>query len=155
MTWKPRVTVATVVEKDGRFLCIEEWQNDCLVLNQPAGHLELGESLADAAIRETLEETGWHIEVASVIGVYLWQPSPDKDSFLRVTFHAHALSHDEERTLDTGIERALWLTEAEIMARRAEWRTPVIETCLHDYLAGQCHPLGMLKFLNEFGELIA
>lgn len=148
------MTVATVVEDNGRYLLIEEWQGDTLVLNQPAGHLELGESLQEAAIRETLEETGWDVVLSSVIGIYLWQPAPDKDSFLRVTFHAHAKQHHPELGLDEGIERAIWLTEDELNARQADWRTPVIGQCLHDYLAGQRHPLGMLKHLCTEGNML-
>lgn len=145
MTWKPDVTVAAVVENDGRFLLIEERVGGRLVFNQPAGHLEANESLADAVIRETLEETAWHFEPEAVTGIYLWQ-QPDKSrSFLRVAFCGHALRHEAERTLDRGIRRALWLTREQVAARTDRLRSPMVLRCIDDYLSGARHSLELLK----------
>ncbi len=116
-----------------------------MVLNQPAGHLDEGETLIDAVIRETLEETAWHIEPEALLGIYRW-PHPDKPvTYLRFAFSARALREEPERELDHGCLRALWLTPAEIRAERARLRSPQVERCLDDYLAGQRFPLDLLK----------
>src|SRR5690242_9178502 len=110
MTLKPDVTVAAIVENEGRFLLIEERVGGRLVFNQPAGHLESNESIVEAVIRETLEETAWHFEPDAVTGIYLWQ-QPDKvRSFVRVAFCGRVVRHESQRALDRGIRRALWLT---------------------------------------------
>ena len=145
MIWKPNVVVAAVVEHDGRFLLVEEEADGEIVLNQPAGHLDEGETLIDAAIRETLEETAWHIEPTALLGVYRW-PHPTKDvTYLRFAFIARALREEAGRTLDHGCLRALWLTPDEIRAARPRHRSPQVERCLDDYLAGTCYPLDLLK----------
>ena len=110
MIWKPHVTVAAVVSKDNKYLMVEENCEGRVVYNQPAGHLEEGENLVDAVIRETLEETAWHIEPCAITGIYQWK-HPDKEkTFLRVCFHAKLLDHDPSITLDDGIIRALWMS---------------------------------------------
>jgi ADP-ribose pyrophosphatase YjhB (NUDIX family) len=145
MIWKPNVVVAAIVERDGRFLLVEEEADGAVVLNQPAGHLDEGETLIDAVIRETLEETAWHIEPTAVLGVYRW-PHPAKDiTYLRFAFIARALREDTGRALDHGCLRALWLTPEEIRAQRLRHRSPQVERCLDDYLAGTCYPLDLLK----------
>ena len=114
--WRPDVTVASIVPRDGKFLLVEEIVRGELVLNQPAGHLEPGESLPAAARREALEETGWEIELTALVGVYQWT-NPDSDShFLRFTFAATPVRQDPKRQLDSGIVRALWLSRDEIAA---------------------------------------
>ena len=105
--WRPDVTVATIVARDGRFLVVEENVRGELLLNQPAGHLEPNESLLTAARRETLEETGWSVELEHLVGVYQWR-SESGDHFLRFTFAARALHHDAQQPLDDGIVRAVW-----------------------------------------------
>lgn len=144
--WHPDVTVASVVARDGRLLVVEERIDGRLVLNQPAGHLDPGESLADAAVRETLEETGWRIRVESFIGTYQWQ-APDGRQFLRFAFGGQALEHDPARPLDTGIERALWLAPAELRARVAEHRSPLVWQVAADWLGGRRHPLSLLQWI--------
>lgn len=145
MTWKPDVTVAVVVESDGRFLLVEERIGRRLVFNQPAGHLEINESLADAAIRETLEETAWHFVPEAVTGIYLWQ-QPDKSrSFLRVAFCGRVTQHDGKRRLDHGIRRALWLTRDQVVERADRLRSPMVLRCIDDYLHGARYPLDLLK----------
>lgn len=142
--WTPHVTVATVVVRDGRLLLVEEVIDGRQVLNQPAGHLEPDESLAAAAVRETLEETGWTVHLSAFIGTYQWT-APDGTPFLRFAYAAEALSHDPGRPLDTGILRALWLTPAELKADPARLRSPLVWQVVADYLAGQRHPLSLVK----------
>ncbi|MBI5612988.1 MAG: NUDIX hydrolase [Gammaproteobacteria bacterium] len=145
MIWKPNVTVAAVVERDGRFLVVEEDSDGEIVLNQPAGHLDAGESLANAVARETVEETGWRFAPRALLGIYCW-PKPGSDTtYLRFAFTGELLSHEADRPLDTGILRTLWLTPDELRAERARHRSPLVERCVDDYLAGQRYSLDLLK----------
>ena len=148
--WQPDVTVATVVIDAGRVLCVEERAEGRLVLNQPAGHLEPDESLVAAAVRETLEETGWTVELTGFVGAYQWTAptSPDGQAgrqFLRFAFVARPLTHDPSRTLDDGIERAVWLTPAELRDASERHRSPLVWTAVADCLAGQRFPLSLLQ----------
>jgi len=150
--WAPRVTVAVVAERDGRLLLVEEQINGCNVLNQPAGHLEPDESLLDAAVRETLEETGWDVELTALIGAYQWQvpdaPEPREErQYLRIAFAARPIAHDPARPLDTGIVRALWLSPPELMAEKARHRSPLVWQIVADYLGGQRAPLSLVRHL--------
>ncbi|KAF1690633.1 NUDIX hydrolase [Pseudoxanthomonas koreensis] len=144
--WHPAVTVASVVVRDGRLLLVEERIEGRLVLNQPAGHLDPGESLVQAAVREALEETGWEIAVESFIGAYQWH-APGGQQYLRFAFGATAVAHDPARSLDEGIERAVWLTPAELRARAAEHRSPLVWQVAADWLAGRRQPLSLLQWL--------
>lgn len=148
MIWKPNVVVAAIVERDGKFLLVEEEDDGQVVLNQPAGHLDEGETLIHAVIRETLEETAWHIEPTALLGVYRWLHPNKQTTYLRFAFIARALREEAGRTLDHGCLRALWLTPDEIRAERTRHRSPQVERCLDDYLAGTCYPLDLLK---EYG----
>jgi len=144
MVWKPNVTVAAVVERNGRFLFVEEQAEGALVLNQPAGHLDKGESLTQAVVRETLEETGWHVEPEALLGIYRWR-HPKKDiTYLRFTFIARALREEPNFTLDHGIVRALWLSAEDMRCQRARHRSPQVQRCIDDYLAGRRFPLDLL-----------
>ena len=145
MIWKPNVVVAAIVERDGRFLLVEEEADGQVVLNQPAGHLDEGETLIDAVIRETLEETAWHVEPQALLGVYRWRHPAKPVTYLRFAFIARALREETGRALDHGCLRALWLTPKEIRAERTRHRSPQVERCLDDYLAGTCYPLDLLK----------
>ena len=149
MTWKPDVTVAAIVERDGRFLMVEEHVGNRLVINQPAGHLEVNESFVAAVIRETLEETAWTFEPDAVIGIYLWQHPERSVSFLRVTFCGKVTDHDPERPLDHGIKRTLWLTRAEMAEKQCQMRSPMVLKCIDDYLAGTRYPLSALTHLSR------
>lgn len=144
--WAPDVTVATVVVRDGRLLFVEESIGGRLVINQPAGHLEPGESLEQAAVRETLEETGWTVRCTHFVGSYLWSAA-DGRTFLRFAYAAEPLGHDPGRELDTGIVRALWLTPAELSAAEPRLRSPLVLQLARDWLAGQRHPLSAARYL--------
>lgn len=145
--WRPHVTVATVVPRDGRFLLVEENVRDRLVLNQPAGHLDPAETLHDAALRETREETGWDVELTCLVGVQQWQ-APGGDQFLRFTFAAEALRHDPTRPLDTGIVRALWMTREEVAAAGERLRSPMVLAGIDDWLGGRRLPLDAIRCLG-------
>ncbi|MBX9903039.1 MAG: NUDIX hydrolase [Burkholderiales bacterium] len=142
--WKPNVTVAAVVERGGAFLLVEEQTADGVRYNQPAGHLEAGESLVDAVIRETLEESAWRFTPSALIGVYQYHQAASGTTYLRFAFAGELSDHDAGRTLDTGILRALWMPVAEIRSCRAKHRSPLLMQCVDDYLAGRRHPLEVL-----------
>jgi len=150
--WAPHVTVAVIVERAGELLLVEEHINGQRVLNQPAGHLEPDESLLDAAVRETLEETGWTVELTALIGAYQWQvpgaPAPRADrQYLRMAFAARPLVHDPARPLDEGIVRALWLSPPALLAEKARHRSPLVWQIVADYLGGQRAPLSLVRSL--------
>ena len=147
MIWKPNVVVAAIVERDGKFLLVEEKAEGRLVLNQPAGHLDEGESLMAAAVRETLEETAWHFVPTALLGVYRWRHPTKGITYLRFAFVGQVTHHDPDRSLDREIVRALWLSPEEIRAERTRLRSPQVERCLNDYLAGQRYPLELLADL--------
>lgn len=142
--WKPNVTVAALIERDGRFLLVEEETAEGIRFNQPAGHLDAGESLVAACAREALEETAWHFEPTALVGIYLW-PRPKGDiTYLRFAFCGELGAHQPERPLDQGILRAVWMTPQEIEASRTRHRSPLIMQCVDDYLGGQRYPLALL-----------
>lgn len=149
--WMPHIVVATIVERDDRYLVVEESVGGRLVLNQPAGHWEPGETLIEGAIRETLEESGWDVRPTALLGLYEWQPPDLAYPFVRVAFAAEAIRHHPERALDTGIERALWLTRDELVARSADLRSPSVLACIDDHAAGRCYPLEMIRHLTPRG----
>ncbi len=144
--WHPDVTVATIVVRDGRLLLVEERIDGELVLNQPAGHLEPGESLVEAAVRETLEETGWHVRPTALVGTYQWD-APNGQQYLRFAFAAEPLTHAADRPLDVGIERALWLAPEALAAEAARHRSPLVWRVVSDWLAGRRHPLHAVERL--------
>ena len=148
MVWKPNVTVAAVVERDGRFLLVEEHTERGLMFNQPAGHLEAGESIVAAAVRETLEETAWEFAPEHLIGVYRWRASGSEVTYLRFAISGRLGTHHADRALDTGIVRAVWLSPDEIRARIDRHRSPLVVRCMEDYLAGIRAPLDLLVDYN-------
>ena len=147
MVWKPDVTVAAVVERDGRFLFVEERAAGRVVINQPAGHLENGETLLEAVAREVLEETGWTFAPLHLTGVYIWQPDHLARTFLRVAFTGRLDGHDPSRPLDHGILRTRWLDREQLLAAQARHRSPLVLRCVDDYLAGARYPLELLRHL--------
>jgi 8-oxo-dGTP pyrophosphatase MutT (NUDIX family) len=148
MTWRPSVTVAAVIERGGRFLFVEERIEGRLVLNQPAGHLDPGESLVEACRREVLEETAHAFEPRALIGIYRWHYAPKDVTFLRLCFSGDVGDADSTRKLDKEIVRLHWLTAAELAARKADHRSPLVHQCVADFLSGQRFPLEM--FSREF-----
>jgi 8-oxo-dGTP pyrophosphatase MutT (NUDIX family) len=143
--WKPNVTVAALMERDGRFLLVEEETDAGIRFNQPAGHLDEGESLVAACAREALEETAHEFEPTSLVGVYQW-PRPQGDiTYLRFAFAGKVGPADTARKLDTGILRAVWMTVAEIEACAERHRSPLVLQCVRDYLAGRRFPLEVIR----------
>jgi 8-oxo-dGTP pyrophosphatase MutT (NUDIX family) len=142
--WKPSVTVAAMIERDGRFLLVEEVSEGRLVLNQPAGHLDPGESLVAACAREAMEETAHRFEPSGLVGVYRWHFAPRDVTFLRFCFRGKLLG-EEKRPLDKEIVRLHWLTPEELRARKADHRSPLVQKCVDDFLAGKNFPLDILS----------
>ena len=143
--WKPNVTVAAIAERQGRFLMVEERTADGLRLNQPAGHLEAGESLLEAAVREALEETAYSFVPDSLVGIYQW-PRPQGDiTYLRFAFAGVAESLDAGRGLDEGIVRALWLSRDELRECADRHRSPLVMQCVEDWCAGRRHDLSLIR----------
>ena len=143
--WKPNVTVAALIEREGRVLLVEEETEDGLRFNQPAGHLDEGESLVAACAREALEETAWNFAPTALVGIYQW-PRPQGDiTYLRFAFAGDLGAHEAERALDAGIQRAVWMTPDEIRANAARHRSPLVWQCVTDYIAGRRFPLELLR----------
>ncbi len=155
MATKPDVTVAAIVMRDDRFLLVEERVARRLVLNQPAGHLEGGETLVQAVVREALEETAWCFHPETLSGIYLWTNPFNCRSFLRVAFSGSVDGFAAERRLDRGILRTLWLTRAELAQHESRHRSPLVLRCIDDFLAGQHFSLDRLagKSIAELGQL--
>lgn len=145
--WKPNTVVASILERDGRFLLVEEMAQGRAVYNQPAGHLDAGETLLQAARRETLEESAWHSEPEGLVGVYLMEPPGTGITYLRFCFHGRLLRHDPALPLDKEILRTVWLTRDELAAQPDKHRSPLVLRCIDDYLAGQRYPLSLI---NDF-----
>ncbi|HEY0963439.1 MAG TPA: NUDIX hydrolase [Pseudomonadales bacterium] len=143
MTWLAHSSVATIVERDGLFLMVEEIDEGRTVFNQPAGHLEANETLFDAARRETLEESGWHVELTDFLGLYHY-PAPNGVTYIRHCFVARPLWHDADRRLDTGIVAAHWLSADSILAPDFKARSPIVGRVLRDYLSGNRYPLSLI-----------
>jgi 8-oxo-dGTP pyrophosphatase MutT (NUDIX family) len=143
MIWLAHSSVATVVEKDGLFLIVEEIEEGRTVFNQPAGHLEEHESLFEAAVRETFEETGWHVELTDFLGLYHY-PAPNGVTYIRHCFAARPLRHDSKHKLDTGILAAHWLSAETILSPQFKARSPIVGRVLRDYLSGRRYPLSLI-----------
>lgn len=148
MRWHPHVTVATIIEHESRFLMVEETGNGDTVFNQPAGHLEPNESFAEAALRETLEETGWQVQLNGFLGVYQFE-TPQGITYIRHCFTGIPLHHDADRKLDEGIVSALWLTAEEILAPAFRARSISVQKVLRDYLSRRPYPLDMHYYEQE------
>jgi 8-oxo-dGTP pyrophosphatase MutT (NUDIX family) len=145
--WKPSVTVAAVIERQGKFLFVQERISGRLVLNQPAGHLDPGESLVTACRREAMEETAHHFEPTALVGIYRWR-DPAKDfTFLRFAFRG-TVGAAEKRPLDKEIVAVHWLSPEELKQRKAEHRSPLVQKCVDDFIAGRSFPLDV--FSPEF-----
>jgi 8-oxo-dGTP pyrophosphatase MutT (NUDIX family) len=148
MGWNPEVTVAAVVSRDRQFLLVEEEIGGRLVLNQPAGHLESGETLLSAVVRETREETAWRFSPQALVGTYLWRSAGDGRSFLRFAFCGDVDDHQLHQPLDQGVVRAVWLSIDEIQVEKARLRSPLVMRCVNDYLLGQRQSLESVAGLD-------
>lgn len=142
--WKPHVVTATVIKRDQRYLFVEELINNKLVINQPAGHLDPGETLLEAACRETLEETAWHVELTALLGIFVMETEVPGKTFVRFCFAAEPLRHEPQRPLDVEIERTLWLNREELLAREEQWRSPLVMAAVEAYESGVSYPLDLL-----------
>lgn len=153
------LTVSAVVEKDGQYLLVEEHAMGDVVLNQPGGHIEAGESPEDAIVREVREETGCEIACGELVGVYLWIHPQTRQQFLRLVFVAEFLACDESLALDDSIIARRWMSRADIEDRSSRLRTPVVLRCIHDYEAGRRQSdgllTGMLPLQNHVDAVLA
>ena len=142
--WHPHVTVATVIEREGKYLLVEERSNGKLVINQPAGHLDPNETLEQAAVRETLEETGWHIKLKGIVGIALYTSPHNGTTYHRTTFYGEAVSHDLGRELDDGIVGAMWMTYEEVLAASDKLRSQLVLRAIQQYRDGHQYPLNFI-----------
>jgi 8-oxo-dGTP pyrophosphatase MutT (NUDIX family) len=149
MTWRPDLTVAAIVQRDdGRFLIVEERIGDAIVFNQPAGHVEDGESILSAVVRETLEETAWQLLPRHLVGLYLWRNPANGRSTLRVAISGEAVVHDAARRLDHGILAAHWMSREALQAQSHRLRSPLVLRCIDDHLAGRRFGLEALTHMG-------
>ncbi|KPK27120.1 MAG: hypothetical protein AMJ66_11430 [Betaproteobacteria bacterium SG8_40] len=144
MVWRPNVTVAAVVQRDGKFLLVEEHTRDGVRLNQPAGHLEAGESILAAVQREMLEETAYDFHPEQIIGVYRWTKPDSQITYLRFTFSGSLGEHHADRDLDEGIIRNVWLSHEEILGCVARHRSPLVVRCIEDFVSGRRYATELL-----------
>ena len=138
------LTVSALVEAEGRFLIVEETSTGVIVINQPGGHIENGESPEQAAVRETLEETGCEIVTRELLGVYLWIHPQTRQQYLRIVYTGTLLQQNHNFDLDDGIHSVHWYTKADLQRRSRDWRTPVVMRCIEDFEAGQRQSNGFL-----------
>jgi ADP-ribose pyrophosphatase YjhB (NUDIX family) len=150
MKWDPHITVAAVIERDNKFLLVKEMVEGIAVLNQPAGHWEAGETLVEAAQRETLEETGWEFYPTALVGIYRWQHPRKDETFLRFTFCGSCSDNQISTDLDDGILEANWLRADEILALPdIKLRSTMVIESLNDYLAGKRYDIDMLRDIHQ------
>jgi len=147
MVWHPHLTVACIVERENKFLCVEEKQSGKVVINQPAGHVEPGETLMQAALRETLEETQWHVELKAILGNTLFTSPANNVTYFRTTFIAEAVRLDASSPLDKDIERAVWLSIDELKAGKESLRSPMVLSDFERYLTGEQYPLRIIQYV--------
>ena len=150
MVWNPHTTVAAIIERDQQFLMVEETINGQQVYNQPAGHLDPNESILDAVVRETREETAWLFKPEALVGIYLWkkEDSDNKkddadETFLRFAYCGQCSDFQPDLELDVGIVSALWLTKTQLEEKAEKLRSPLVMRCIEDYLSGKRYPLDM------------
>ncbi|MEH6617109.1 MAG: NUDIX hydrolase [Porticoccus sp.] len=142
---KIHLTVATVIERENNFLLVREISEGREVFNQPAGHVEPGESLVDAAIRETYEETGWRIKPTGVLSFGTYTSTSNGVTYYRLALTAEAIEFDDYATIDSDIEEAVWLNYEEILQKHSQLRSPMVLQAIDDYRAKIIYPLDLLK----------
>jgi len=148
--WKPHVTVAAIIERDGAFLLVEELNSlGEKVINQPAGHLDEGETLIEACVRETLEETGWQFTPQALIGIYRWISPRDGETFIRYSFCGELGEQVSPEPLDSAILRSRWLALDELEGGSVQLRSVLVTRCIDDYLSGTRYPLALLSDVPE------
>jgi 8-oxo-dGTP pyrophosphatase MutT (NUDIX family) len=147
MIWRPDLAAAAIVQRDNRFLIVEERIRNALVFNQPAGHVDDGESIVDAVVRETLEETAWHFVPRELLGVYLWRNPENGHSILRVAIIGEVTRHEPQRKLDEPVVAAHWLDRDTLLSQPQKLRSPLVMRCIDDFLAGKRHDLAALSYL--------
>ena len=143
--WKPNATVAALIEREGRYLLVEEETDEGIRLNQPAGHLDDNESLVAACVRETLEESAWQFIPTALVGVYQWKRPQGDITYLRFAFAGTLGAFDANRILDSGILRTVWMTPNEIRDSQARHRSPLVWRCVEDHLSGRRYPLELIR----------
>lgn len=147
MQWKPHATVAAIVEQNGKFLLVEEETDRGNRFNQPAGHLEDNESLLEAVIRETQEETAYRFEPTALLGIYHWKHEHNDTTYLRFAYIGEVSEHQAQQKLDDGIIRSVWMSVDEIRANAELMRSPQVLICIEDYLNGRRYPLNVITHL--------
>lgn len=152
MVWKPHVTVAAVIEKNNKFLMVEEQTSSGLAFNQPAGHLESGEDLITAIKREVLEETAWKFNPDALLSIQLWRKNPEFPTFLRVCFTGRCYDHDSAQPLDADIVALHWLSRDEIKAKSKQLRSPLVMIAIENYFNGPRYSLQLLSSLIDLTE---
>jgi NADH pyrophosphatase NudC (nudix superfamily) len=150
MKWKPQITVAAVIEREDKFLLVEELVEDTAVLNQPAGHWEPGETLIEASKRETLEETGWEFYPTALVGIYQWRHPRKDETFLRFTFCGDCSEQQISTELDDNILNAMWHHKEKILSLpETRIRSTLVTESIKDYLAGKRHNLTMMRDISQ------
>ena len=153
------LTISAVVEQDGKFLIVEERSSGIVVVNQPGGHIESGESPEQAVVREAVEEAGCRIKVSELLGVYLWIHPQSRQQFLRIVYTADLLGQDTARKLDDGVYAVHWYSIADLRQRQKNLRTPVVLRCIEDYLQGTRQPdsflADMIPIQQNVGRVLA
>ena len=142
--WKPNVTVAAIIVRDGKFLLVEEETSEGMRLNQPAGHWERDETLKEAVVREALEETAYEVEPEALLGIYTTYNLARDITYLRFAYVCRVTGYDPGRALDKGIVQAVWLTPEKIAESPIRHRSPLVSRCVQDYLAGQRYPVDLV-----------
>ena len=142
---KIHLTVATIVYKDNQFLMVRETEHGRSVINQPAGHVEPGEDIVHAAIRETLEETGWHIELSHFVGFYHYKSVANGVTYYRLVFVANPVSLDTQYPIDADIDEVLWMSADDIRNNQNELRSELVVQCIDDFLQGKVYPLDIIR----------
>ena len=142
---KIHLTVATVVERNNLFLMVKETEFGCSVINQPAGHVEPGEDIIDAAIRETYEETGWLVKIQNLIGIYSSKAEKRRITYYRLAFSAKAISFDNQAVIDPDIDEVVWLSEGQIASNTNKLRSELVLSCIKDFNMGMVFPLEIFR----------